>query len=316
LSAPPRVSKSQRTRLRWLYHVVRAEEVGWGKDGRYAPRSLETEGFVHASFKELVAESARLYFPPDARLRVLAIDPRRLDVPVELADTPRGPMPHIHGSIPCDAFRVFELDAVPDLPDRVSGTRFGMLAFSGMTLLDLVGPLDALSRIVSMGFDPSGSVEVVALTKPPDDPTVVEVAVWGGWGLEVRAARYRPALDAFDVLVIPGGPGTRTLAKDEEVVDYLRSFPSNRLMASVCTGALLLGAAGRLDGRRATTHASALDDLAAYGATASKDRVVDEGQVVTAGGVTAGIDLGLHLVRRLAGEGVAVAIAKQMELPG
>lgn len=302
--------------MRWMFHVVRAEDLGWGKDGRYAPASLAAEGFVHASFKDRVRESARLYFPPGARLRVLAIDPRRLDVPVDVVETPRGPMPHILGSIPCDAFRVIDLDAVDDHPDRVTATRIGLLAFAGMTLLDLVGPLDALSRIVSMGFDPSASVEVVALTKPREDATVVDVTVWRGFGAEMRAARYRPALDTFDVLVVPGGPGTRALAKDDEVLAYLRSFPANRLVASVCTGSLLLGAAGRLEGRRATTHASALEDLAKYGATPAKERIVDEGQIVTAGGVTAGIDLGLHLVRRLAGEGVAVAIAKQMEVPG
>lgn len=302
--------------MRWMFHVVRAEELGWGKDGRYAPPSLAAEGFVHASFKDRVRESAQLYFPPGSRLRVLAVDPRRLDVPVDVVETPRGPMPHVMGSIPCDAFRVIELDAVDDHPDRVTGSRIGLLAFSGMTLLDLVGPLDALSRIVTMGFDPTASVEVVALTRPPEDATVVDVTVWRAFGAEMRAARYRPALDAFDVLVVPGGLGTRTLADDGEVLDYLRTFPANRLLASVCTGALLLGAAGRLEGKRATTHASALQDLTRYGAVPTKERVVDEGQIVTAGGVTAGIDLGLHLVRRLAGEEVASAIAKQMELPG
>lgn len=299
-----------------MFHVARAEDIGWGKDGRYAPRSLETEGFVHASFKDAVKESARVYFSPDARVRVLAIDPRRLDVPVTIADTPRGPMPHIMGSVPCDAFRVIDLDAVDAAPDRVAGTRVGVFAFAGMTLLDLVGPLDALSRIVSMGFDETASVEVIALTKPDDDPTVVDVSVWSGWGSELFASRYRPALDAFDVLVMPGGPGTRRLVKDDAVLDYLGSFPKNRLFASVCTGALVLGAAGRLDGKRATTHASAMDELARYRAIATKERVVDEGPIVTAGGVTAGIDLGIYLVRRLAGEGVAVAIAKQMEVRG
>lgn len=300
--------------MRWMFHVVFAEDLGWGKDGRYAPASLAAEGFVHASFKERVRESAELYFPPGSALRVLAIDPRRLDVPVTIAETPRGPMPHVMGSIPCDAFRAIDLDAVDDHPDVVAGTCIGMLAFTGMTLLDLVGPLDAVSRIATMGFDPTTSVEVVALTKPEDDATVLDVRVWSGFGLDLRAARYRPALDTFDVLVVPGGPGTRLLAGDASIAAYLRSFPDNRLVASVCTGALLLGAAGRLEGKRAATHASARGDLAAYGATATDERVVDEGQLVTAGGVTAGIDLGLHLVRRLAGDAVAVAIAKQMEV--
>jgi cyclohexyl-isocyanide hydratase len=300
--------------MRWIFHVVRAEDLGWGRDGRYAPTSLGEEGFIHASYKDRVAESARLYFPADARLRVLAIDPRRLDVGVRVVETPRGPMPHVEGSIPFDAIKVVDLDAIDAHPDRVTGTKIGFLAFAGMTLLDLVGPLDALSRIAKMGFDATTSCEVVAVTRPEGDTTTIDVPVWSSAGLYVTAERYRPPLDAFDVLVVPGGPGTRALEADVPVLEYLRSFPANRLLASVCTGSLVLGAAGRLAGKRATTHATALSELVKYGATPLGVRVVDEGQVVTAAGVTAGIQLGIHLVRRLAGDDAAAAIAKQMEV--
>jgi cyclohexyl-isocyanide hydratase len=115
---------------------------------------------------------------------------------------------------------------------------------------------------------------------------------------------------------VPGGLGACALARDPGVAAYLAAFPTNRVIASVCTGALLLGAAGRLRGKRATTHARHLVDLEPFGAHAVSERVVDEGQVVTAGGVTAGIELGLHLVLRLAGEEVARAIASQMEAQG
>lgn len=293
--------------MRWLFHVVRAEDLSWGKDGRYAPPSLAREGFVHASYKDVVHESARLYFPPDARLVVLAIDPRRLDVPLDVAATPRGPMPHVRGSIPSDAITVTDLDAVTDHADLVRGTRIGLLAFPGMTLLDLVGPLDALSRIASMGFDDRTRCEVLGLAWDDDG------RVWSACGLDVRPHRYRPPLDELDLLVVPGGPGARALSDDPDVASYLADYPANRLVASVCTGALLLGAAGRLSDRRATTHATAMEDLARHGAFAVAERVVDEGQVVTAGGVTAGIDLGLHLVERLMGSDVRAAIATQME---
>lgn len=187
-----------------------------------------------------------------------------------------------------------------------------------MTLLDLVGPLDALSRIASMGFDPTTTCEVIALARRRDsdegdrasDPPVV----WSACGGELVTARYRPPLDAFDVLVVPGGPGTRALESDEEAIAWLATFPANRIHASVCTGALLLGAAGRLHGKRATTHKTAMKELARFGAIAVEDRVVDEGPLVTAGGVTSGIDLGLHLVERLAGREVAERIATQMEV--
>jgi cyclohexyl-isocyanide hydratase len=155
---------------------------------------------------------------------------------------------------------------------------------------------------------------VFALTQPEGDTT--DVPVWTACGMEVRAARYRPALDQFDVLVVPGGPGTRGLDDDRALADYLASFPHNRLVASVCTGALLLGAAGRLDGKRATTHHKYRKDLERWGAVVVNERVVDTGQVITAGGVTAGIDLGLHLVGRLMGEDTRVRIAKQMETNG
>ncbi len=303
---------------RWLFHLVRAEDLGWGSDGRYAPASLAKEGFIHASYKDRVAESARLYFRADdvPALRVLVIDPRRLDVPVEVKGTPRGPMPHVHGSIPIDAVRVIGLDALDVHPDFVTGTRIGFAAFPGLTLLDLVGPLDALSRIASMGFDPTTTCEVIALARrlDGDDAVTDPPVVWSAWGAELVTARYRPPLDAFDVLVVPGGPGTRALEKDAEAIAWLSTFPPSRLLASVCTGALLLGAAGRLRGKRATTHHAMTRELARFGATAVTERVVDEGQLVTAGGVTSGIDLGLHLVRRLAGDEAHAKIAAQMEV--
>jgi transcriptional regulator GlxA family with amidase domain len=227
-------------------------------------------------------------------------------VPVEIADTPRGPMPHLHGRIPEDAVERLPLDAIDAQPDRITGTRIGFAAFAGMTLLDLIGPLDALSRIASMSFDPTTSSEVFAL----DDAA----PIWSGSGLEVRALRRRPRLDAFDVLVVPGGFGTRTLVRDAGALAYLSTFPANRLLASVCTGALVLGAMGRLRGKPATTHASALDELTGYGATVRRERVVQADNVITAGGVTSGIDLGLALVARLTDAGVADAIARQMEV--
>jgi uncharacterized protein (DUF952 family) len=90
---------------RWLFHMVKVSEIRWDSSDRYAPESLHTEGFVHASFREAFEETARLYFKPDDKVRVLVIDPRKLDVPLQIADTPRGPMPHVHGSIPRHAVR-------------------------------------------------------------------------------------------------------------------------------------------------------------------------------------------------------------------
>ncbi|MEO6419304.1 MAG: DUF952 domain-containing protein [Polyangiaceae bacterium] len=301
--------------MRWLYHVRRAESLDLASTAEfsvepYAPESLEAEGFVHASYRDEVAASAKLYFPPgsspDSVLEVICIDPRRLDVPVVVADTPRGKMPHIHGPVPREAIRsTISLDELSAVPDRVTGTRFAFVGFEGMTLLDLVGVFDPVSRIGSMGFDPTSSCEIVSAT--------VSKTVWRGASGELHAARVRPELDEFDVVIVAGGHAARALVHDQVVSSWLSAFPANRCLASVCTGALLLGAAGRLRGRRATTHHASMDLLAAYGAKAVSERVVDGGTVVTAGGVTSGIDLGLHLVRRFEDEDVAAKIAAQME---
>ena len=104
--------------FRWLYHLrVATLDASWP----YAPPSLATEGFVHCSFRDAVKGSARLYFPADARLEILRIDPRRLDVALVIADTPRGPMPHVMGAIPesavVEVLTPFALESAPDAID-------------------------------------------------------------------------------------------------------------------------------------------------------------------------------------------------------
>jgi cyclohexyl-isocyanide hydratase len=290
--------------VRWLYHLLpRGTDLG----ETYAPASLASEGFVHCSFRDEVRESARQHFAKDAALDVLRIDPRRIGARLDVADTPRGPMPHVHGPIPRDAVaEVLSLDALDGAPDRVTGTHFGFVAFEGMTLLDLVGVLDPVGRIASMKVDPTSRTTVVSATAP---------LVWSCEGAALVAHRVRPPLDEFDVLVVPGGTGTRSLVNDAALVEWLSAFPKNRLLASVCTGALLLGAAGRLRGLRATTHRTAMSDLPKYGAVPVEERLVDEGTIVTAAGVTCALDLGLHLVRRFEGDEAVEKIATQMHLP-
>jgi putative intracellular protease/amidase len=290
--------------VRWLYHVA---TIAPG-DGDYVAPSLATEGFAHCSYKDTVAESARLYFKPDQQLYVLCIDPRRLDSEVRIASTPRGPMPHVHGPIARDAIaEVISLDELGKRPDAVLGTRFAFMAFASMTLLDLVGVYDPISRIASMGFDTTSTFTFVCEAYGD---------AFREHGASLRVNVVRPDLSDFDVLVLPGGPGTRTLEKDEGVIAWLRSFPSNRLVVSVCTGALLLGAMGRLRGKRAITHQSAVSELSRFGATVEARRVVHDGQVITSGGVTAGIDCGLYVVEHLMGHEVAKKIATQMEHSG
>lgn len=83
-----------------IFHILERAHLVWDADDHYRPAGLVREGFIHASYRDKVAESARLYFPVDADLVVLAIDESKLDARIEVVDTPRGPMPHIHGAIP------------------------------------------------------------------------------------------------------------------------------------------------------------------------------------------------------------------------
>lgn len=295
--------------MRWLYHSLPRHEAIRALSGTtdYAPASLASEGFVHASYVHVARASAELYVKDDPV--ALSIDPRRIAARIDVASTPRGPMPHVHGPIPRDAIRdLVELADLAAAPDRVQGTRFAFVALEGMTLLDLVGALDPVARIVTMGFDPTARVDVIAGTPASE--------TWSGFGARFCASVVRPSLGAYDVVVIPGGPGVGALTKDDALLRWLAEFPTNRLSVSVCTGSLLWAAEGRLRGKSATTHATALADLAALGATArAGERVVADEGVLTGGGVTAAIDVGLALVLRYAGKDAHDAIARQMEIP-
>ena len=178
--------------------------------------------------------------------------------------------------------------------------------FDRMTALDLIGVYDSLTRLKSMNFVPEFQWWICAFTGEVSDDR----------GLRFAPDRVAESLDEYDIIIVPGGFGTRALQHDKGFIQWLRSAAPVKLKTSVCTGALLLGAAGFLTGKRATTHPNAFEELKPYCANVIVDhRIVDEGEVVTAQGVTASIDLGLHLVERIAGREARARIAKQMDYP-
>jgi transcriptional regulator GlxA family with amidase domain len=134
-------------------------------------------------------------------------------------------------------------------------------------------------------------------------------------GLGLMVDSVAEPMDGYDLLFVPGGLGTRTLQHDPEFVEWLRSAAPAKLKISVCTGSLLLGAAGFLKSRKATTHPLALKELKPYCDTVLNLRLVDDRSVITAGGVSASLDLGLHIVQRLAGAEARSLIANQMDYP-
>jgi cyclohexyl-isocyanide hydratase len=183
--------------------------------------------------------------------------------------------------------------------------RMAFVLFDGLTALDFVGAYDPLTRLKTMGFRDDVTWDLCARTP----------AVRDGAGLRVLVDRVAESLQGYDLLYVPGGLGTRKLAVDEEFVAWIRTAADCPLKLSVCTGSLLLGAAGFLQGRTATTHPTAYEELRPYCAAVVDRRIVDEGDVITARGVTSAVDLGLYVAEKLAGQEVKARIKRQMDYP-
>ncbi len=177
--------------------------------------------------------------------------------------------------------------------------RIGMLVFPKITALDILGPFEVLARA------PDCSTQLVWKNTDP---------VHGDTGL-----RFLPDVDfanapQFDVLVVPGGPGQTDLMEDEEVLAFLRNQAAGaRWITSICTGSLLLAAAGLLTGYKATCHWMSLDQLEQFGVQPMADRVVVDRNRITGGGVTSGLDFAFTVLATLRGDDVAKAIQLMLE---
>lgn len=146
--------------------------------------------------------------------------------------------------------------------------------------------------------------------------TATHPAVVDDSGLSVGYDSVRICLDDFDLLVVPGGYGVDSLRGDAQTMTYLRSWGERRPIASVCSGSLLLGDCGWLHGLPAITHHQRVTQLTPMcRVVVTGQRVVDAGRVVTSGGVSCGIDVGLHLVEKYWSAAARAAIATQMEYP-
>jgi transcriptional regulator GlxA family with amidase domain len=175
-----------------------------------------------------------------------------------------------------------------------------LLLYDGLAPLDAVGPYEVMRNV------PGWSVRTVA-------KRAGEVRDESG-SLGLVADHALADVGGADVVVVPGGAGSRPLLKDEELLGWLREVDgASRWTTSVCTGSLLLGAAGLLQGKRATTNWVVLDALREFGAEPVGGRFVEDGKVLTAAGVTAGIDMALHLVAREVGPEVAQAVQLGIE---
>jgi transcriptional regulator GlxA family with amidase domain len=186
-----------------------------------------------------------------------------------------------------------------------------VLVFDGFDEMDALAPYEVFRHASRVGD------AEVALVTATGQPTVT-----GGTGVQLAGlTEWTP--ERADVLIVPGGgatrggPGVRAELEDGTLPKQLAAIKQQAgagfVLASVCSGSLLLAGAGLLDGRPATTHHTVWDQLTGFGAVATHARVVDDGDIVTAGGVTSGLDLALHLLDRLAGSALALAVETEME---
>ncbi|MCB0979884.1 MAG: DJ-1/PfpI family protein [Ilumatobacteraceae bacterium] len=178
--------------------------------------------------------------------------------------------------------------------------KIAILLYPGFTALDAIGPYHSVAGV------PGADFAFVAEQAGP---------VGNGGSFTMMATRSIDEIDALDVLLVPGGLAAITMAEEGgPLVDWIRAIHrTTTWTTSVCTGSLLLGAAGVLEGVRATTHWYCMDDLVRYGAIPTQERVVEHGKVMTAAGVSAGIDMGLRLLERLSTTEYAQAAQLDME---
>ena len=183
--------------------------------------------------------------------------------------------------------------------------KIAFVMFDNFTFLDLIGFYDCITRLKTMGFKQDLSWDMCALSETVSDDR----------GLSVNATKVNTKLDCYDLLFIPGGMGTRKLQHDNSFINWIKTGKEIQLKVSVCTGSLILGAAGFLKDKKATTHPNAFKELDPYCLNVEKERIVDEGSVITGGGVTTSIDLGLYLCERLSSSEIRSQIATQMDYP-
>jgi transcriptional regulator GlxA family with amidase domain len=184
--------------------------------------------------------------------------------------------------------------------------KIAYIIFDGITWLDFIGVYDPISRLKSMNYLPDLSWDICSYTNVVTD----------NFGLEVKPNKIQNKLADYDAVIIPGGHGTRKLQYNTDFINWIKTSEKTRYKISICTGSLILGAAGFLIGKKATTNFQEYDALQPCCKEVLKDRIVDDNDIITAGAVSASIDLGLYLCKKWAGQEAQNEIRKRMDYNG
>ncbi|HSD09251.1 DJ-1/PfpI family protein [Flavobacterium sp.] len=185
--------------------------------------------------------------------------------------------------------------------------KIAYILFDQITLLDFIGIYDPLSRLKSMGYLPDLTWDICAFS----NKNIVD-----NFGLEVVPTKIKNSLANYDAIIIPGGFGTRNLVLDTEFIEWIKTAQTVPYKISICTGSLLLGAAGFLIDKKATTNFQEYETLQNYCKEVVKTRIVEDGDTITAGAVSSSIDLGLYLCEKWAGQNAQEEIRRKMDYHG
>lgn len=205
----------------------------------------------------------------------------------------------------CLIFLIEHFIYFKEMKGMVAAMKMAFVLFDGMTSMDLAGFYEAVTWLAILK-----AKENVSWTFCADKDEISDDR-----GLKMKSDAVLPDLGDFDLVFFPGGRSTRTLRFDEDFMRWVRTAENVPYKISICTGALLLGAAGFLHGKKATTNLSAYDLLAPYCAEVVAARVVRDGNTVTGAGVTASIDLGLYVVEMLTSTETVLQVQQKLEYP-
>lgn len=183
--------------------------------------------------------------------------------------------------------------------------KMAYILFDQMTTLDFVGFYEAVTWVGILGAKENVSWDFCSNKEQITDDR----------GLSIKINYVYPDLSVYDLIFVPGGFSTRQLRNDAEFISWIQTARNVKYKVSVCTGSLILGAAGFLEGKKATTNPSAYDLLAPYCSEVVKERFVRDGNVFTGGGVSASLDLGLYFVECVTNEEVARLVQEKMVYP-
>jgi cyclohexyl-isocyanide hydratase len=184
--------------------------------------------------------------------------------------------------------------------------KIAYIIFNKITWLDLIGIYDPLSRLQSMGYLPQLHWDICSFTESASD----------NYGLKIIPDKVQNSLAEYEAIIVPGGHGTRHLQYDKDFINWIRAAEQAKYKISICTGSLILGAAGFLTDKKATTNYNEYENLKSYCREVSEDRIVEDGDVITAGAVSASLDLGLYLCKKWAGQDAQNEIRKKMDYRG